>query len=232
MEADRLVRAALLFAALPAAAAAAEAPIYWGVQVEQLEGRFGDAEAFAWDGDAFVGTDELKLVLRSEAELEHGAFEALENQLRLQTPVSTFFDAVAGVRLDTPEGGPDRVHAVLGVHGLARQWFEVDADLFLSDHPSARFEAEYEALITNRVILVPSLEVDLPLADDEALDLGGFAPKVEIGARLGYDLVDRAVAPYVGVHYERRLGESADRTRRAGGDADALSVVLGVRLMY
>lgn len=227
-----LMRAALIAAVLPGGAAAADGLVFWGVQVEQLEGRFGETEVFAWDGDAFVGADELKLVLRSEAELEHGDFETLENQLRLQTPVSEFFDAVAGIRLDTPEDGPDRVHAVLGLHGLAPQWFEIDADLFLSDHPSARFEAEYEALITNRVILVPSVEIDLPLADDDALDLGAFAPTVEIGARLGYDLVDRAVAPYVGVHYERRLGESAGRTRSAGGEVDALQVVLGVRLMY
>jgi len=227
-----LMRAAVLAALLPGAAAAAEAPVYWGVQVERLEGRFGDGEALAWDGDAFVGTDALKLSLRSEAELEDGGFETLENQLRLQTPVSTFFDAVAGLRLDTPEGAPDRLHAGVGLHGLAPQWFEIDADLFLSDHPSARFESEYEALITNRVILVPSVEIDLPLADDRALDLGGFAPKVEIGARLGYDLVDRAIAPYVGVHYERLVGESAVRTRRAGEDAEAVFAVVGVRLTF
>lgn len=229
MAAD-LLRGALI--ALLAAPAAAAEPLIWGVQIEQLEGRFGEHQVFAWDGDALVGTDELKFVLRSEAELEDGDFETLETQFRLQTPVSDFFDAVAGLRLDTPTGGPDRLHAVLGLHGLAPQWFEIDADLFLSDRPSFRFEAEYEALITQRIVLVPSLEIDLPLRDDPALDRGGFAPKIELGARLSYDLVDRAVAPYVGVHYERLVGESAERTRRAGGDAEALFAVIGVRLMY
>lgn len=229
------LRAIAALATLAPAAASAQALLLWGVQVEQLETRFGEGEdVLAWDGDAFVGDDELKLVFRSEAELglDSGDFETLENQLRLQTPISEFFDAVAGVRLDTPDGGPDRLYGVIGVKGLAPQWFEVDADLYLSDHPSFRVEAEYEALITNRVILTPSVEVDLPLTDDDELERGAFGPKVEVGARLSYDLIDRAVAPYVGVHYERVFGETADIARRAGEDRDAVYFVVGTRVMF
>jgi copper resistance protein B len=229
------LRALAVVAALVPTGAPAQALLLWGIQIEQLETRFGeDGEVLAWDGDVFVGDDELKLVFRSEAELEldRGTFETLENQIRLQTPVSDFFDAVVGVRLDTPDDGPDRVHGVVGFKGLAPQWFEIDADLYLSDYPSFRVEAEYEALITNRVILVPSIEVDLPLKDDEALGRGALGPKVEIGARLSYDLIDRAVAPYIGVHYERVFGETASIARREGEDRDALFFVTGVRLIF
>ena len=60
---------ALCFAALSfAVPAAAEKPI-WGIQVEQLEYRIGDeTDVAAWDFDALYGSDELKLVFRSEAE--------------------------------------------------------------------------------------------------------------------------------------------------------------------
>lgn len=212
----------------------AEEPIY-GVQLEQLEYRFGDkdTDVMAWDGDALYGTDELKFVLRSEGEFETKTdkMETLETQMRLQTPVSTFFDAVAGVRFDTPEG-QDRVHGVVGLHGLAPQWFEIDADLFVSDYPSFRFEAEYEALITNYWILTPSIEFDLPLRDDPGRELGAWGPKVEVGARLSYDLIDRAVAPYIGVHYERYMGETQDIREAEGEDADGLFFVTGVRLMF
>jgi copper resistance protein B len=233
--AGETARALALLSALAPGAASAQAFTLWGVQIEQLETRFGeDEEVLAWDGDAFVGTDELKLVFRSKAELEldSGDFETLEHQLRLQRPISDFFDAVLGVRLDTPDGGPDRVHGVIGVKGLAQQWFEIDADLYLSDHPSFRVEGEYEALITNRVILAPSVEVELPLNDDDALGRGAFGPKVEVGARLSYDLIDRAVAPYVGIHYERVFGETASIARRDGEDRDALFFVVGARLMF
>ena len=207
----------------------------WGVKLNQLEYRVGDkdTDVMAWDGDALVGTDELKFVLRSEGEFETKTdkLEKMETQFRLQKPISTFFDVVGGVRVDTPDG-PDRVHGVIGVHGLAPQWFEVDADLFVSDHPSFRFETEYEALITNRLILTPSFEVDLPFADDHALKTGAWGPTMEIGARLSYDLIDRAVAPYVGVHYERVFGESKRLREADGENGDGLFFVAGLRLLF
>lgn len=209
--------------------------LIWGVNIEQLEFRTGDngTEVFAWNGDAVIGTDELKFVLRNEGEVETdgNVLETMETQARLQVPVTDFFDAAAGIRVDTPKG-PDRVHGVLGLKGLAPQWFEIDADLYLSEHPSFRFEAEYEALITNRLILTPSIEIDLPFNDDREIDIGAWGPKTEIGARLSYDLIDRSVAPYVGVHYERYFGETRDIRLAEDKEGDALWFVTGIRLRF
>ena len=225
---------ALALARLGAPAfAETEGPL-WGIQIEQFEYRVGEDEnVAAVDFDAYVGSDELKVVWRGEGEfsMEDKAWEALENQLRVQVPVSTFFDAVVGVRVDTPEG-PNRVHGVIGLHGLAQQWFEVDLDLFVSDYPSFRFEAEYEGLITNRITLVPSIELDVPFRDDPVSDVGAFGPKVEVGLRLSYDLIDRAFAPYIGVHYERVFGETASIARAKGEDPGAVFFVAGARIMY
>ena len=192
-----------------------------------------DANVFVWDFDAVFGTDELKAVWRSEAELVTGTrlFETLENQFRLQKPISTFFDAAAGVRLDTARGR-DRVYGVIGVKGLAPQWFEIDVDLYLSENPIFSFEAEYEALITNRLILIPSVEVEVPLADDRPIELGAWGPTVEIGARLSYDVRDRLISPYLGVHYERAFGETSTLRKSEGEDDDALSVVIGTRILF
>lgn len=223
----------LVSATLLARAAQAE-PVVWAIQAEQLEYRLGEgSDIMAWDTQAFIGKDELRLVWRSEAEylVDTDNFETLENQFRLQTPISDFFDAVVGVRFDTPEG-PNRVHGVLGLHGLAPQWFEVDADLFLSEHPSARFEIEYEGLITNRLILVPSIELDIPLDDDPATGRGAFGPTLEIGARLSYDLVDRLLSPYIGIHWERTFGESAELARAEGEATSSVYLVAGFRLMF
>ncbi|ANK79922.1 MAG: copper resistance protein CopB [Rhizobiales bacterium NRL2] len=230
----KLVTGALLAPALFIPASAFAEPIVWGIQAEQAEYRINEgSDIFAWDFDAMVGRDELKFVFRSEAEyaIAEDSFEALENQLRLQTPISDFFDAVVGVRLDTPEG-PDRIHGVIGLHGLTKQWFEVDADLFISDNPSARFEVEYEGLITNRIIFVPSIELDIPFTDDPAVGNGAFAPTLEVGGRLSYDLVDRLVSPYVGVHYERKFGATADLARAGGEDAGAVFFVIGARFLF
>ncbi len=228
-----LVAGALAPAILLSSRVSAE-PYFWGFQAEQLEYRTdGDDDIFAWDFDAFYGKDELRFVWRSEAEydIDEDAFETLENQARLQTPISEFFDGVVGARVDTPSG-PDRAYGVLGVHGLAQQWFEIDADLFISDDPLFRFEAEYEGLITNRIILTPSVEVDVPFTDDEDIGAGAWGPKLELGARLSYDLIDRAFAPYIGVHYERLFGESGDLARDEGEDRDQVLFVVGARIMF
>lgn len=233
MRSNILVIAALVPALFWTVPATAE-PLIYGLQLEQAERRLDDgSDVYAWDFDALAGTDELKVVWRSEAEYltEGKQFETLENQLRLQKPISTFFDAVVGVRLDTPRG-EDRAYGVVGVKGLAPQWFELDADLYVGETSFVRVEAEYEGLITNRVILTPSLELDTPLGDDEALGVGAFAPTLEVGARLSYDLLDRAVSPYIGVHYERRFGETANLARAEGEQRDNLYFVVGTKMLF
>jgi len=221
---------------LAAASAAQAEPLIYGFQAEQFEYRDGDngENVFVWDFDFVVGTDELKFVWRSEAEIVEGSgdFEGLENQLRLQFPVSTFFDAVVGVQAITPDNLPDRYNAVVGLKGLAPGFFEVDADLYLSDNSFFRFEAEYEGLITNRVILTPSIEVTVPLADDLAYGQAAGGATVEAGLRLSYDLVDRAISPYIGINYEKSFGGTADLIRASGEENGVTSIVFGTRLMF
>lgn len=217
-----------------AEAAEPTSPVYYGFRAERIEARINDnSEVYALDADAYVGTDELKLVWRGEWEYseEEDAFELFENQARLQFPISTFFDAVVGAAYDAPKG-PNRAYGVVGVKGLAPQWFEVDLDLFISDEPLLRFEAEYEALITQRITLTPSIEIDLPLTNDEPIGNGAFAPLIEVGARLSYDLIDRAVSPYIGVHYELKTEKSGRLAQADGENKDDLFFVAGVRLKF
>lgn len=231
--------AALLAGAVPFAdaGAAEKAPlIVSSVTFERLEYRFGDdGDLLAWQGDAYVGTDEWKLRLESEAEwaVEGGGFETLENQLLVQHPIDDFFDLKAGLRYDAPSG-PNRLYGVLGVTGLAQQWVEVDAALFLSETgaPSARLDLDYELLVTNRIILTPSAEIDFAFADDEEIGVGAGLSSTELGLRLSYDLLYRDVAPYLGVHWEKAYGETADLLREEGEATDALFAVVGVRLMF
>lgn len=225
-----VVAPALVAIATPATAQS----VFYGFQAEQAEIRFNNGEEIlAWDFDAVIGTDELKFVWRSEAEysLDEEEFETLENQFRLATPISPFFDAIAGIRIETPEGN-DRIDGVIGIHGLAQQWIEVDADLFVSEDPSIRLEAEYEGLITNQITFTPSIEIEIPLTDDRSRGFGNFAPIIEIGARLSYDLIDRAVSPYIGVHYEFATGESGRLAQAAGGNKDEFFFVVGSRFIF
>jgi copper resistance protein B len=235
----KAARAATVAAALlPGLAVAQETGlVFWGVQMEQLEYRAGDEgeDVFAWEGDAYVGTDEWKLRWLGEGEqdLRDSATERLENQLVVQKPVADFFDAKAGFRLDTPDG-PDRWYGLIGVSGLAQQWFEVDANLFVSENAdvSVRFEVEYELLLTNRLILTPVIELDLSATEDREIGVGKGLSSGEFGLRLSYDLIDRSVAPYVGVTYERKFFDTADFARQDGEGAGTLFGVVGLRVAF
>ncbi|MFT6582952.1 MAG: copper resistance protein B [Alphaproteobacteria bacterium] len=55
---------------------------------------------------------------------------------------------------------------------------------------------------------------------------------IEVGARLSYDVVDRAVSPYIGVVYERKFSRTADFARDEGEDPSALFAVIGAKLMF
>lgn len=210
---------------------------FWGIEMEQLEYRASDIDdgAIAWDGDAFIGTDEFKIRWLGEGVYltNDDVAEEMENRIVGQVPISDFFDAKLGVRLDTPTG-TDRLYGVLGVAGLAPQWFEVDADLFVSDSAdvSARLDAEYEVLLTNRLILRPSMELEFAFTEDEAIGVGPGLSSGEFGLRLSYDLVDRFLAPYLGIEYERKFFRTADLARDEGEDVDTLSGVVGVRIQY
>ena len=99
-------------------------------------------------------------------------------------------------------------------------------------NPVARLEVEYEGLITNRITIVPSIEFNLPFTEDEANGVGAFGPELELGLRLGYDLVDRLFSPYIGVHYERVFGDSRDLARAEGESADEVFFVVGARVIF
>ncbi len=211
--------------------------VFYGLQMEELEYRRGDENEnlLVWNGDAFIGTDEVKLRWQGEGEYDTDAtsFERLENRVVLQTPISDFFDVKGGVRLDTPKG-PDRWYGALGITGLAPQWFEVDADIFVSEDgdTSARLDVEYELLITNRLILTPSAEINVAFSDDPEIGIATGVNDIEAGLRLSYDLIDRALSPYVGAVYERKLGRTADFARDEGEDIEGWRAVIGTKIVF
>ena len=209
----------------------------WGVQFEEFEYRYSDddEELGVWNADAFYGTDDLKFRVLTAGEygIEEQAYETLENQLVAQVPISRFFDAKAGIRFDTPEG-PDRTYAVLGFAGLAPQWFEVDASLYVSKDgdTSTEIDAEYELLLTNYWILYATFDATVAFSEDREIGVGKGLVSTETGLRVRYDLVDRAFSPYMGVVHERKYGDTADFAQADGGGREDWFAVIGARIVF
>lgn len=205
------------------------------VKIDQLEFRSQDGDDVAsWDGQARIGNDLHKLALKSEGEyvLDPDTMETAEFQLLYLRMISDFFDVQAGLRHDF-QPNPSRTYAVLGINGLAPQWFEVDASLFLSDEGdvSARFHVEYDILFTQRLVLQPNAEVNVAFSDDEPTGVGSGISDIELGLRLRYEFV-REFAPYLGIQWERKLGNTSDFARAEGEDDNVFSIVAGVRVFF
>ncbi|WP_169566348.1 copper resistance protein B [Sneathiella limimaris] len=217
--------------------AQAEEGYYFGLQIEEFEYRIGegDSRLAVWDTDSFFGTDELKLRWKSsgEYELEESVLESFSNQLALQTPISDFWDLKGGVQLDSPKG-PDRWYGVVGLTGLAPQWIEMDLDFLVSEKgkASAVLDMEYELLLTNYLILTPSLELSGAFSSDQEIGVGSGFNKAEAGLRLSYDLIDRAISPYVGVVYERKFGQTANWAKEEGERTSNWQFVIGSRFLF
>ncbi|ANY19622.1 Copper resistance protein B precursor [Tsuneonella dongtanensis] len=203
------------------------------IMVERLEARVAKGhDAYLWDVQGWYGGDIDKFVFKSEGEGEFGgAVEDAELQALWGHAIGPFFDLQTGVRLDVePE---TRSHFVVGVQGLAPYMWHLDAAAFLSDRGdfTARVEAEYDQKITQRLILQPRAELEISAQDIPERKVGAGLTKLETGLRLRYEIV-REFAPYVGVEYEAKLGETADIARAAGEDAAGWKFLVGLRAWF
>ena len=120
---------------------------------------------------------------------------------------SRWWDVVGGIRQDF-RPGPAQTWAAIGVQGLAPYWFEVEATAYVgaSGRTHARFEVEYELLLTNRLILQPLVEAEIFGKSDPERQIGAGLSTTDVGFRLRYEW-RREFAPYVGLTWS----ESGDR---------------------
>ena len=205
------------------------------VMIERLEVRVptdGDDIGYVWDAQGWYGGDLNRFVVKTEGEGEFGSeLEDAEIQALFSRAIGPFFDLQAGARLDFEPA--TRTHAVIGVQGLAPYMLHVDAALFLSDRGdlTARFEGEYDQKITQSLILQPRVEVELAAQDIARRNIGAGFSKVEAGVRLRYEIA-REFAPYFGIEYEAKLGETADLARAAGEDSGGLKLIAGLRMWF
>ena len=213
--------------------------IHWFVLADQLEYRVNDGDDQAkWEVEGWLGGDTHRVWLESEGEVNTTGPSGgdAEVQLGYGYNFAPFWDVKVGVREDFLFGpGPDRKRtlASLGVGGLAPGWFEVEPTLFVSDDGdvSARLTANYELLLTQRLVAQPRLELNVAAHDEKKFGIERGFNDIELGLRLRYE-IRREFAPYVGVNWLRKLGNTADLARREGEDASVVGFVAGLRIWF
>ncbi len=208
-------------------------PLLTMVLVDQLEVRVGDGDdPLSWDAEGWLGYDLNKLWIKTEGEYVDGQGEEVELQALYSRAIAPFWDLQIGWRGDIrPQ--PRRNWLALGIKGLVPYFFDVNAAVFIGERgqTAARLSVEYEIMLSQKLILVPDIEVNLYGKDDSELGLGSGLSDTEAGLRLRYE-IRREFAPYIGLTWKHLYGDTADYADDAGEDTDDIRVVVGVRAWF
>jgi copper resistance protein B len=86
-------------------------------------------------------------------------------------------------------------------------------------------------LLTQRLILQPEIELNFYSKSDRARGIGPGLADMDAGLRLRYELI-RKLAPYIGVVYEGKFGDTARFARRQGEGVSDVRFVFGIRSWF
>lgn len=199
---------------------------------DMIEYRSQDSEdGYAWNGEAWFGDDMDRLVIKTEGEGGKN-IEGAEIQALYSRAWDHVTDLQIGIRHDI-EPNPSRTYLALGFETVLPYWFEVEGALFVGERGQVLgcLDGNYDFQLTQRLVLQPRAEVNFAAKDDAAIGLGSGLSDVELGLRLRYEF-QREFAPYIGVSWERKFGNTADYARADGESAETTSFVVGLRTWY
>jgi copper resistance protein B len=207
-------------------------PILTKFILEQLEVHDVDGKnPLIWEGEAWIGKDINKLWFKTEGERVDGETKEFELQALYSRAIAPYWDFQVGLRKDfQPES---REWGVIGLKGVAPYFFETDVALFVgeSGRSALRIQSEYEQMLTQKTVLTPEVELNFYGKDDAAAGVGSGLSDVSLGLRLRHEF-KREFAPYVGVEWTKKFGNTADFARDEGEDVSDTQLVLGIKAWF
>ena len=210
--------------------------VFGKVIADQLEFRNNEGnDTLRWDLQGWRGTDYNKFWAKLEGEDETASKAGeVELQTLYSRALAAFWDVQIGARYDRAyraDSTKDRFFAVIGFQGLAPYWFDVEPALFVSEEGdvSARITSTYDVLLSQRVILQPRLEINAAASEARQYGVGEGLNDIQLGVRLRYE-IRREIAPYIGIAWQKKFGDTADLARTDGGETDHVAFVAGIRL--
>ena len=192
-----------------AAGMGADDPLLTYVKADKLEVRDSDeGNLLVWELDAWLGKDLNKFWVKSSGERINSEIESHEIDLLYSKAITAFWDLQMGIRHEF-KPTPSQDWVGIGLMGVAPYLFEVDVNAFINDDSllNVRLDAEYEYMFTQKVVLIPNLELSLYSDDDLARGIKSGLASLELGARLHYE-IRREFSPYLGINFEKQFGDS------------------------
>jgi len=221
----RWTAGALLMVALASAQvwAMEDDSVFTYTRIEADAGRSRGATVETWDGEGWIGTDYNRLWWKTEGDRAAGKTEDAEAQLLYSRYIAPFWDFQAGLHHDFKPD--DKNYLAVGVRGLAPYAFDVDLALFARSDGKlfARTRAEYDLLITNRLIARPYVTGDWAGTSVSEEQRKGGLYRLETGLQVRYEFL-RSFAPYLDWVRVRLYG--------AAREESATMLRTGIRLIF
>jgi copper resistance protein B len=191
------------------------------------------ANAGIFDLQAWYGTTFDRLVIKTEGEISEGNLEENQTDILWGHGISAYWDTQLGVRFDYNKEGKNRQWLAFGLQGLAPYWFELDMTAYIGEqgNTALTFEAEYELLLTQKLIIQPRAELTLYGKRDLENGLGSGLSSSAIGLRVRYEYT-RQFAPYIGVEWSNKFGSTADYARSNGQSSNDTAFVAGINFWF
>ncbi|MHB1678712.1 MAG: copper resistance protein B [Sulfuriferula sp.] len=199
-------------------------------QLELVQGNNGDQ--MAWDGHYRIGYDMNQLWIRSEGQQAHGKTQDADAELLWGHTISPYWDTMLGTRHDFG-GGPARDWAAEGIQGIAPYKFDVEATAYegSAGRTAARVKVYYDILFTQRLILIPEIEINAYGKDDPTRAIGAGLSDTSLSLRLNY-YIRREFAPYIGIGTDRKFGKTADFAQAVGLSATDNQLMAGINFWF
>lgn len=182
-------------------------PLRATFMMDRFEVQVRDNLPLAWDGRGYMGYDLNKLYFYSEGESVKGDTES-QNEVVYSQALTPFWDVQIGVETDTA-GSERKSWGEVALQGLSPYFIDTRIRLKVSSEAiAASLDFEYEALLTQRLVLTPRFEMDAYSADIPRMGYGSGLSSANLGLRLRYE-IRREFAPYIGLQYARSFGNTS-----------------------
>ena len=208
-------------------AGGADDPVLTKVMINELETSDEKGDPLTLDAEIWVGKDLNKFWIKTDVERLDGVTEESEIQLLYSRAISAYWDLQTGVRHDDTDG-LTQDWVVIGFDGLAPYFIDMDAALFVAEsgQASLRVNAEYEMMLTQRLVLSPEATVTFYTKDDPDRGIGSGLSGIDAAIRLRYE-IKREFAPYIGLSWSNKFSATADMANANGAESSDFAVVVG-----
>ncbi len=185
-------------------------PLYTKLTMDSLELQNNNEQSIKYDGNIWIGYDINKVYLYSEGEKPKDSSMSSESQFVFSHAISPRMDLQVGVGYDkTPQN--HQTWGVLALSGMIPYFIDTRTALLVGEDGNIglRVSAEYEAVITQKLILVPNISAYLYTKDTPKVDIGKGLSNLTLNLKLQYNIT-KQFSPYIGVEWNKNYGNTYD----------------------